>query len=56
MVQRDELGDREATEGRELFLFGKRGWRWGGGRCRKYEKASPPPKSSWREKKGYTKD
>ena len=45
MAQRGELGEKEATEGRELFLFAERGWRHGEG----YKK-SIPPKSSWRER------
>ena len=43
VVQREELGERGAVEGRELA---KRGRRWGEG----YWKP-PPPESSWREKR-----
>ena len=44
MGQRGEVGEREATEGRELFLLAGRGWR----RWESTGKA-PHPKSSWRE-------
>ena len=40
-MQTGELGEKEATEGRELFLCGERGWRWGGGDWK-----SIPPKAA----------
>ena len=45
MVWRSELGEREAVEGRELFLLMERRQRWGG----EYRKSTTPPQSSWRE-------
>ena len=38
MAQRGELGEREAVEGRELFLPAERGRRQG----REYRKSTPP--------------
>ena len=39
-MQRGELGERETTEGKELFLLAERGRRWQG----EYGKSTPPPK------------
>ena len=44
-MQRGELGERETTEGRELFLLAERGPRWVRGRI--WEKQ--PLQSNWRE-------
>ena len=44
MTQRVELGEREATEGREPLLHVERGRRWGESMGK-----APLPKSSWRE-------
>ena len=44
MAQKVELGEREASEGRELFLLAED--RDGAGGVREKH---PPPKSSWRE-------
>ena len=41
MAQRGELGETEATEGKELFLHAEKGWRQGGGG--EYGKSTPPP-------------
>ena len=43
MAQRSELGEKEAAEGRELFLLMERGQRRG------WVRESTPHKSSWRE-------
>ena len=43
-VQRGELGEREAAEGRELLLQAERGRRWRGNMGK-----APLPKSSWRQ-------
>ena len=45
MARRGELEEREAAEGKELFLLVERGQRQGLGGA--YGK--PPPRSSWRE-------
>ena len=53
---RGELREREATEGRELFLFVERGWRWGRGE--NTGKAQPPAKAAgekvekWKQPQG----
>ena len=39
VAQRDELGETEATEGREWFPLVEGGWRWWG----EYGKSTPPP-------------
>ena len=40
-MRRDELGEREAAEGRELLLLVERGQRWG---REEYRKSTPPQK------------
>ena len=44
-MQRGELGEREATEVRELLLHAERGQKQG----RENTGKAPPTKSSWRE-------
>ena len=41
MAQRNEVGEREAVEGREQFLFAERGQRWG-----ESVGKAPPPKAA----------
>ena len=43
-MQRGELVEREAAEGRQQLLHADRGWRWGG----EYGKSNPTERS-WRE-------
>ena len=52
MAWRDELGEREAVEGRELFFLAERGQRWE----ENIGKHPSLPESNWREKKEYTRD
>ena len=49
MVQRGELGKREAVEGRELFLLAER--TDPGGRVQESIHTHTTPESKWREKK-----
>ena len=57
MVWRGELGEREAVEGRELFLLMERRQRWGG----EYRKSTPHPKAAgekvlkWKQLQGLNK-
>ena len=45
-MQRGELGERKAAEGREPLLHVERGRRWGGGGGENMGKAPPPPKAA----------
>ena len=59
MVQRGELGEREAVEGRELYLLAERGQRWG----KSTGKSAPHPKKKaagekvekWNQSQGWNK-
>ena len=58
MAQRGELGEREAAEGRELFLLAERGQRWGGGGevCKKHlPKAAGEKVEKWKQPQGLNK-
>ena len=53
-MQRGELGEREAVEGRKLFLLEERGQ--GQGESTGKHFPLPLAESSWREKKEYTRN
>lgn len=52
IVQRGELGETEAAEGKELFVLEKRGWRQG----REYRKSTLSPKVAEKKRKSGLKN